>query len=386
MAVAGPKGMVLGSPTTIEPIGTLVWDCLCLPVRMNGLFPRFLSTSEIVLERAYASSLAFCPDLLEVLNADLPPTIEWFKNLPTGNLLITKCWGVYALTLEKPDHKPRIYIGSGTQGTLGVRARWSQYDAHTPQLDYDKDLSSMPRFVLSSLEEGYTITYKGLLVAAPLPSAAVKPFRRLFLVALEAALACAFWAFKHDKLYSSFGSSCQWELDAFTYDGVCGHIPLIELVPGDFDLTDEDREALEATAKANKRAYDSAFYRRLRDEEPERLKAINKKANAKYYRNPHGKSKAKEQRRVDKAKSSKKHYCDVCELACVKVQDLEKHLKTPRHLKAVADRDAGIVKRFRCKPCNKNFPFASALAKHDRCERHKKLVAKLEAAALKAAA
>ncbi|KAF2799305.1 hypothetical protein K505DRAFT_332649 [Melanomma pulvis-pyrius CBS 109.77] len=53
------------------------------------------------------------------------PTIDFFRHLPKD---FNNKWGVYVHVLEKPKHRPRIYICSGTKAIAGVQFRISQYN------------------------------------------------------------------------------------------------------------------------------------------------------------------------------------------------------------------------------------------------------------------
>ena len=93
--------------------------------------------------------------------------MSYFK---TFSLHLGKLWAVYLLVLEHEDpaRRPRIYIGSGTETTYGIRKRMSQYDKRTQT---GVTNSAIPQYVETSLREGYDITHKCLLCWAALPMA-----------------------------------------------------------------------------------------------------------------------------------------------------------------------------------------------------------------------
>lgn len=66
----------------------LVWKVLSdTPVKQkHGYFLRFMSTLEDFHQIASAVYLEFAPSLWEVLQAATPPTIQFFKDLPTDVL------------------------------------------------------------------------------------------------------------------------------------------------------------------------------------------------------------------------------------------------------------------------------------------------------------
>ena len=70
-------------------------------------------------------SFSFAPGLLEVLLSSAPPTITFFKELPT---LLVGVWAVYLLSCSRNSTgPPRIYISSGTAMDTGVAMRFDQY-------------------------------------------------------------------------------------------------------------------------------------------------------------------------------------------------------------------------------------------------------------------
>lgn len=76
--------MPLEATTSFELVTSVTWICLNdTPFHhKNPLFARFFTSPAILESIASAASLTFCPDLFEVLNAESPPTLEWFKSLP----------------------------------------------------------------------------------------------------------------------------------------------------------------------------------------------------------------------------------------------------------------------------------------------------------------
>lgn len=91
----GVSPIMAASPAdTFALVVSLVWACLCVPVRMNTVFKEIF-TSKIVLDEILAAaSLSFCPGLFEILKATSPPTLQWFKSLPSTKSKGTS-WGIY---------------------------------------------------------------------------------------------------------------------------------------------------------------------------------------------------------------------------------------------------------------------------------------------------
>jgi hypothetical protein len=71
---------------------------------------------------AYDTMLSLAPGFEDVLKCSMPPTIEFIKSLPSPPA-IDPVFAVYAVLLEKPDSTPKLYVGSGTNATLGARGR-----------------------------------------------------------------------------------------------------------------------------------------------------------------------------------------------------------------------------------------------------------------------
>jgi hypothetical protein len=176
--------MVINAQSLPQLMLLFIWACLCQSaVKCKfSVFVKVLSSKEIIEELLSCTSLVFAPGLLEVLQSSTPPTVAFFKSLPTDPY---KVWGVYLLVLEKQNSRTKIYIGSGTNAESGVSSRLRHYDI--------KAYDVLPLYVNEALEEGYTIVHKGLLCSAPLPPAGVVPTTRLLFLALEAAFTFAFW-------------------------------------------------------------------------------------------------------------------------------------------------------------------------------------------------
>lgn len=109
----------------------LTWTCFTTTPdrRKHHVFKKVLASKEIFQELCSSASLSFAPGLLEVLKSATPPTVAFFKTLPTE--FSTKRWAIYLLVLEKRHCRPKIYVGTGTAAKRGIRARMSNYDEGT---------------------------------------------------------------------------------------------------------------------------------------------------------------------------------------------------------------------------------------------------------------
>jgi hypothetical protein len=224
----------------LEYVVWLVWTFLTLtPAKLKNPVHAIILTTQDVVEKLMSDSLlAFAPGLWDIVLANAPPSIAYFKSLPTYCVML---WAVYVIVLEKRRCRLNIYIGSGTDKVSGA-ARLQQYD----------NMVTLPRYVKAALDDGYTITYKGLLCWAPLPTAATRFALRVLFLALESAFSITFWAmYSKTKDYGMPQHLCPWEIDALDYDGLCSHAAIAEQVAGEntLGLTPEQLEATDAELK-----------------------------------------------------------------------------------------------------------------------------------------
>jgi hypothetical protein len=136
--------------TILQFMLVVTWTCLnTTPVNQKHVyFTKFLTSQESLEDIASKVSLVFAPGLLDLLRAATPPTIQYFKTLPSDP---GKSWAVYLLVLEKHGCRSKIYIGSSTNTVSGVRHRFGQY----------RRLETLPHYVKKAVDEGYTIVHKG---------------------------------------------------------------------------------------------------------------------------------------------------------------------------------------------------------------------------------
>lgn len=341
--------MDFSGKTLIEILGLLVWLCISQPIKSkNLLFGVVFFSQEVLSEIITAASLIFAPGLLEVLQAATPPTIDFFKRLPAKT---KRHWGVYAVVMEKNGARPRVYIGSGTNALNGVQHRWYQYNP-------DSTSFNPPTYVRQALLEGYKITHKGLLVWCPFPAAADVPESRLLFIAIEATLSLFFWAMHSKTKDYMMGACCHWSRESFTYDGLCGHNALIEGVLGEFDLTREQRETLAAAAKVGRQKRNRLNAAEQRKRNPEKRSAAVKVSQ-------------------QKGLASMKHRCKLCNLNFPVAAKLVAHNRSERHKKKAARAAAGVVDRWRCKPCGMSWDNRQAAQMHKKHKVHLKTMAAL---------
>jgi hypothetical protein len=335
-----PTTMASTAVTLLQFVMYMTWEYLCdTPfARKNALFARFFTSLQVLESTASIASLTFTPGLSEVLQSSTPPTIQIFKSLPTTH---TKSrWGVYAIVLEKFGSRPRLYIGSGTSTDRGVHTRLRRYK-------YRQDL---PCFVEAALEDGYTITHKGLLCWIQTPTASFVPARRLLFLTLEATFTYIFWAMQASKGDYVMGHLCLWDRASLEYDGSCSHCCLTESIPGDFSLTPEQLEAQDIDKKRKLAALnsDNHHYQMESNYEEYRSKraAGARKTRAK---NPGRATKDAADRRA-KHKLEKTYHCGLCNHSFGSKFKLRQHEKSLKHIRKMSGKDIVV-----CRPCNTGF-------------------------------
>jgi hypothetical protein len=293
----------------------------------NSVFDVVFPDEAALNQMASTIALVFAPGFLQVLQSTVPPTIEYFKTLPPCDRL-DRFWAVYLLVLEKPGHKSKIYVGLGTDPKLGV---WRRLQCYVSGY-------TLPRYVKKALDDGYHIGYKGLLCRCPIPARPLQPTVRTFFILLEAAFAFVFWAMYATKGDYGMSSICPWDRASLEHSGLCSHCCLYEQVPGEWGFSDEELEIL-----ANLR------------------KAKHNKSN---------------QDSIDKLRTAKKYWCDLCKVSKASKYKLDQHNATPSHLRKVADM-VDPKKPHKCVPCNMSFHNTGHLYRHEKSVKHKATVSKI---------
>lgn len=298
---------------------SLVWNCLFVTPEKNK-HPTYgkVIPSQAVLTQLFCSvSLVFAPGLFDALQAAAPPTIAYFKGLPSS---YEKQWAIYVLVLEKPDCRPKVYIGSGINSERGVFKRFREYDAGR----------NFGWRAQDALNDGFVLVHKGLLCTMPMPTVALVPSLRIAFVAMEAMFAFTFWAMQSQTGYLASQTVCPWDILTFEYDGTCSHSALMENPYGDHDLSAEELEE-QATflkqrnaEKQSEWAYD--WYVQKKDADPVAWNAPQlENVNAYKERHP-DKVAANSKRYHAKAKAAKKYYCATCDKGFEGKSQLTRHL------------------------------------------------------------
>lgn len=339
-------------------------------------------SSEAVLEQILSNTpLVFAPGLLDAVQSAVPPTIAYFKSLPTAS---GNCWAIYILVLEKKGCRFIIYIGSGTDSRNSVSSRFRCYDRR----------DGLPMYVEKALKNGYTITHKGLLCWSPIPAVGTRyPIVALFLT-LEALFAIVFWAMKSRTKDYGMPHLCPWPIETLGYDGACSHTALAEGIRGQLDgLTAEQIAAKEVEMNdrrlAQQRARNSANYYKLKTEDFPKWQAQRRAMAAQ--RDPEEKKATAKKTRA-KAIATKKYACSACGSSFADSNELNKHNQTKKHLSNVgsvnrvykypsqAKKDAAnkAAQKFYCAVCRYASNSQFNLDKHLRTQKHIKAAAAVE--------
>ena len=313
------------------------------------------------------SSVSSPAGLLQVLLSPLPPTIDWIKSLVTQS---SGLWGVYIILLEKPNCRPRIYMGSGTgMSKQGLATRFMDYTYR----------ARMPQHVGKAVDEGYTITHKGVLCWTTLPLATDQfPMRSLMLL-LETTFSLALWAMHSRSKTYGMPSLLSWALDSVQYDGCCGHVAISEMVWGEnkgldtaqiaAKLAEMDARRAEQDRQTRQRYYakrNAADFEGWRQRKNAQIKKSHQKIrvvrkwacepcnfafHCRFALEKH-KTRASHKAKVtgsrhykhldqkkhnEDIKAAKTHYCSVCDAAHVSASALATHKNGPKHIKRMTE-------------------------------------------------
>ncbi|KAJ3957084.1 Carbamoyl-phosphate synthase [Colletotrichum tropicale] len=336
------------------------------PWNKNTFFDRFFSTVEELATAFDNAKISFAPGLFDALQADDPPSIQWFKSLP--GLGSQTVWGVYALTLEKPEHQPRLYASSGTNSARhssgGVKARFKNYD----------NQQMLPKYVQLALEDGFTITHKALLCTAPVPPVPIFPVTRILFYGLEACFSYLFWAMRTPMQNSSKSHLSPWT-DGFEYLGLCSHSALKDGIFVDAeDLTPEKMEEY-ALAHEEKRIKLKAMnnsswhHKQMANNYAEYMTNANERVYKSRALHPDRDAARARKQRAD-AIAAKTYHCDVCDMSMGSEKTYKKHFETARHQQRLKEKEE--PPNFPCIPCKVGFKDQSNYIRHKKSERHKK--------------
>lgn len=346
----------------------LIWSLLTLTpsALKNPVFAMVLSSQEYIEQLLVDSLVCFAPGLLDAVQSSSPPPLSFFKSLPC--LLDLRVWAIYLIVLEKARCWFRIYVGSATDKTYGAERRFKAYD--------ELNRPVLPRYVLQAIDDGYTITYKGLICWAPIPLPSAKFTLRCLFLAIEATFSVVLWAMKSRKKDYGLPHLCPWDTyDNIPYDGCCSHSALTESPRGQtHGLTLEEIDALEASLLAKQAAAQKARYDGAKASDPVAFKATRDKYA----------EVAKQQRLQNKLTG--RFACDTCGSTFRTQGELDIHNACPKHIHAINGTTPVIelkdpkhkawteankaARRFECRICGVNPDSLYKLQQHQSYKKH----------------
>jgi hypothetical protein len=354
--------MAFEAITLLQFIMIATWTCLLETPNKNknSLFVRFFQSREDVENILSTLSMSFAPGLFEVLVCTTPPLFDFFKTLPTPT---TKCWAVYAISLEKDDSRPRLYVGVATEHSSGVYHRFKQYDLGC----------QVPAYVQAALDEGYIVVHKGLLCWVPIPTAGSVPMTRLVFYALEATFAFMFWALYGDKT-QHMSHLCLWDNTELEYDGCCSHSSLQDPIRGNFDLSADELEAIHAERKRLDRQRHAVIsrnwhYKQMETNYADYMDRAVERTRRSMAKHP-DRANANRILRKQKALNEETYACKRCNVNLKDAESWRHHLQTAKHR---GQKYTEADRTFKCKPCKKSYPTKTGLTSHKLSRGHVEL-------------
>ncbi|PIA93668.1 hypothetical protein CB0940_03846 [Cercospora beticola] len=337
----------------------------------NPLFDHYFTSLDSVQAAAQTTGMTFAPGLYELLVGPNLPTVDFFKTLPTNEDFLKDIWSCYLLVLYKPGRRFRVYIGSATSFEQGARQRMQQYD----------NFLLLPRYVAASLDAGFVIIHKGMLCWIPRPIFILVPLYRLFIIGFEAVFSYVFWAFKRRGRDFGLSHICPWDRHSLEYNGLCSHSALDEGIRGDFDLTQEELEALGETREAKRiklKAENATnwHHKQMETNYSDYMDASVRRVQKSRKLNP--KMHADTQRaRIKRDIAAKKYWCDDCSIAFQSKQVYDDHMVSDKHERMLNKH----LSPFFCGLCNMPSANKSNFTRHCKTNGHQeKLKAAAEAA------
>jgi hypothetical protein len=385
----GGKQAELDSIAAMATLQEIVHDYVSRHVNLDApdwyINPNFkLLNSPDAADIRAATPLTFAPGLLDVVQSDRPPSVDFFASLPVPE---GRFWAVYVVLLVKDGSEPAIYVGSGTDAIHGYRTRVATYPNKTHRM--------LPRFVRRLYDQGYDFAHVGLLCWSPIPSAAIVPRARLRILSVEAVFTNLFYSALPtcmDELWTNF---MPWSRGAVSWLPLNSHSPFREACTGDLALTAvellQHKEDLKRRAKQHSKKAYAKNAQRMRDQyDLDRAQDIDafrakKRAQAiSWTARNKPRVLAAYARTKKKAVVECRFYCTTCQKAFRDSNKLKRHNGTLRHrnkvvghgptAKMLSDRASSARIRARkthhCATCNQTFDSAYHLAAHKLTNKH----------------
>lgn len=242
----------------------------------------------------------------------------------------------------------------------------------------------MPARIQKAIQDGYTIATKGTLCWSSIPEVTAVPRLRLLYLVLEATFTYYFWTLCLDKNHK-LPAYCPWPLEAFQYYGLCTHNPMSEGGDKFLNLDEEQLLVVELARREKRRTADRLLKAKMRDNlrenDPDAYEEWRLSHNE-YMRNlDKTEVRRKQYAKEAEAKELALFACKMCGFLGRRQGELDRHLKSQRHLERQKEKDRGITYLFNCALCAFSTNDHNAWAKHLNCKRHK---TRSQAAALKA--
>ncbi|KAK4560790.1 Alpha subunit of the F1 sector of mitochondrial F1F0 ATP synthase [Recurvomyces mirabilis] len=325
--------------------------------------------------------LEWAPGLLDVVQAKLPPSPDFFMTTPKPE---GRYWAVYAVLLTKDGEEPALCIGSGTEAKYGYTSRLPHYD--------DKKHAMLPRFVRSLYDKGYELAHSGLLCWAPVPPAGKVPRMRLRFKALEGTFTSMFYSAVPTIMDKFWVDDMPWHRDDVLWRPLNSHTPFNESVQADLGLTEEELEDKATQVKVKAREYFRQYarehsreqYDRDRAQDIDAFRARHRVAGAKWVAKNKAKVASTNAKSKRKAKDEKRFNCPTCSKSFADKSKLDRHNGTPRHKDRVNGRrptrkqremqkySARILanKTYHCDDCDQSFDGQYHLTQHNLTQKH----------------
>lgn len=344
----------------MEPLGSAIDDVGC-PLLNDVPLPRWLVSCQIRLllsdpdawkSAAREQPLSIAPGLADVLSSSSPPSHDFFKTLPQPSRH-NKQWAVYILLLERPDSKPNLYVGSGTNALDGVQARAQGYNSGN---------GPWSQHTQKALDEGYVVSSFGLLCWINLPPAEQVLRQRARVLVLEAVLAIHFNACREtiiDKL--CIDDFYLWDRANVDWDPLCGHLSITEKVAANIDLSEAELILAAAARKERIRSKTRRYRKRKRDEDETAFKKQGLDQHQAWSANNPGRVNEIAAGVRKKAKDAGRFRCEPCGHNAATQFALDEHCKTIRHSEAVKH-GRPVMKELTSAALNKRAQRAVALA------------------------
>ncbi|KAM7220851.1 hypothetical protein V8F06_003745 [Rhypophila decipiens] len=159
-----------------------------------------------------------CPDLFKAITATAPPSLVWWKSLPTA--IPKDAWGIYTLVYELSGFKPMVLR------CLGPAPQSPKWASKCPAV------SNPPRQRAISSNRWDT------------PGSSSSPFGEGLTVG----------RLSHRSLKCPIG-----DLEVYTYGGLCSHSPLLEDVASRLDNSAQQLAEMDRVVREKNKAYQEVY-------------------------------------------------------------------------------------------------------------------------------